>query len=121
MPTKDPAKPTVTAERPEPEPGDNLKAYVEAKLEEAKSKAEIQLTTSPPPPSYEWEVVGWGPWLTPFTPGGQPGRIIFTGQQACVAIGVIMTSSMANNLAGFGAKIELNYWTSNTQTMQPVQ
>jgi hypothetical protein len=120
MPAKDPAKATVTAERSEPEPGDDLKAYVEGQLEEAKNQAEIELTVSPPPPNYDWEVVGWGPWQLPFNPAIKPGRIIFTGDQACVAIAVILNASTAANLAGFGASIELNYFTSNMQAMTPV-
>jgi hypothetical protein len=117
---KDPAKGTVTADRPEPGPGDALKAHVEAKLEDARGKVEIELAEAQFNPPFDWEVVAWGPWQLPFDPAINPGRIIFVGEQAAVATAVILNPAMAQNVAGFGAKIELNYWTSNTQTMQPV-
>jgi hypothetical protein len=115
-----PAKQTVVVEREPEDPSADLQAHVEARFQAAMDEARPELAEAPFPFLFDWEVVAWGPWQLPFDPARDPGRIIFVGQDATVATAVILNPAMAQNVAGFGADIQLSYWTSNTQTMQPV-
>lgn len=113
------AKSAVTTDRPAPDPAETVRAYVESRLEAAQEEAEAQLAQAPFAPLFDWEVVAWGPFQLPFNPALDPGRIIFTGESATVATAVFLNAAMAKNIAGFGGKIQLSYFTSNMQTMQP--
>jgi hypothetical protein len=115
-----PAKEVVVAEREPEDLSADLRAHVESKCQDAVDQATIELAEAPFPTIFDWEVLAWGPWQLPFDPAVDPGRIIFVGEYATVATWVVLNPSMAQNVAGFGAKIQLSYWTSNTQTMQPV-
>ncbi len=99
-------------------PADILKAKVEAQFKAALDQAALELTQAPVPD--QWEVYAWGPWQLPFNPTVDPGRIIFLGQTAYIATAVWMNPQMCADVTGFEAKIELSYYTSNTQTMKPV-
>jgi len=101
-------------------PGEALKAYVEAQFAAAlQEKTTLELTqTGVGNPANLWEVFAWGPWQS-YAPGTYPGRIIMTGEEAYIAAGVWLNDAMVADLVGFGAHIELNFFTANTQTMQP--
>jgi len=111
----------VTVSRAEVEdPSEILKAHVEAKFKAAlDKKAALEIAQAGPTgnPANRWEVYAWGPWQAPDL---APGRIIMKGQKAYIATAVWMNSTMCTDVVGFGAKFELSYFTSNTQTMQPV-
>ncbi len=106
------------------DPSEALKAYVEAQFAAAlEQRATLELTqTGVGNLANQWEVYAWGPWqnFAP-TPGPYaPGRIIMTGEQAFIAAGVWLNNAMVADLVGFGAHIELNFFTADTQTMQPL-
>jgi hypothetical protein len=108
-------------ERGEVDPAEALKAHVEAQLGAALEKKRSQLEVTRGPFPNEWEVFAWGPWQGGFfPPDHDPGRIIFVGETAYIAIGVWMNDEMCPDIVNHEDKIELNVWTSNTQTMQPV-
>lgn len=111
----------IVAERPPDTLDERLRSYVEAQLDKAREEAEAQaeLSQAEFPFLFDWEVVAWGPWQVPFNPADDPGRIIFVGESAYIATAVIFNAAMATNVGGFGADIQLNYHTANTQTMQP--
>jgi len=111
----------LTVRGEESDPGEKLKSHVEAQLAEALNQKKDQLELAQAPFPNEWEVFAWGPWQDPFDPTQDPGRIIFTGQVAYIAIAVWMDPvNMCPDIVNHEDKIELNIWTSNTQTMQPV-
>ena len=97
----------------------SLKAYVEAQLTASLEAATAELAQTGPAgnPANRWEVFAWGPWQTA---GQEPGRIIMLGETAYIATAVWMSPTMCTDVVGFGAKFELSYFTSNTQTMMPV-
>ncbi|MCB0083286.1 MAG: hypothetical protein KDE47_20230 [Caldilineaceae bacterium] len=96
-----------------------LKAQVEAQFNAALEQAALELTqTGVGNQLNRWEVYAWGPWQNP--PALPPGRIIMTGEKAYIAAGVWLNNAMLADLLGFGAHIELNFFTSNTQTMMPL-
>ena len=98
-----------------------LKAQVEAKIAASLEQATVELTQAPLPTGTKlWEIYAWGPWQSPLPPDLDPGRIIFLGEKAYIAVAVWMNTAMCTELADFKAKIELNFFTSNTQTMRPV-
>jgi len=100
------------------DPRATLKANVEAKFAEAFEKAKLELTqTGIGNPANLWEVYAWGPWQDP---GQAPGRIIMVGEKAYIAVAVWMNTAMCADVVGFDTKFELNFYTSNTQTMEPV-
>jgi hypothetical protein len=110
----------VTVRGEEADPGEELVAHVEAQFAaalEAKT-SQLELTQAPFPNA--WEVFAWGPWQYPFDPYFNPGRIIFTGEVAYIAVAVWMNPYMCPDIVNHHDKIELSFWTSNTQTMQPV-
>lgn len=111
----------MTVSRGEGDIKAELKAYIEAQLEAAVEQATLELAEAPPDlgPNV-WEVYAWGPWQVPFDPGRDPGRIIFVGETAYIGVAVWMNAAMCQDVTGFEGIIELNFWTSNTQTMQPV-
>jgi hypothetical protein len=104
------------------DPKATLKAYIEAQLgaatEEA-AMAELAQAPQAPGPS-RWEVYAWGPYQLPFDPANNPGRIIFLGEKAYIGVAVWLNPAACQDITGFEAKIELSFWTSNTQTMRPV-
>jgi hypothetical protein len=69
-----------------------------------------------------WDVIARGPWQAP---GLEPGRIIQVGEEALIRVVVILNAnfpagqSACDIITGFGAKIQLNMFTSNMQTMTP--
>jgi hypothetical protein len=97
------------------DPREALKAQVEAKIAATIEQATVELAEAPPPS--DWEVFAVGPWQTP---GLAPGRIIELGQTAYVATIVFLNPFMDANVSGFAGKVQLNYHTSNTQTMMSV-
>jgi len=111
----------MTVSRGEEDPKAMLKAHIEARLEAAVQQATVELAEVPPElgPN-RWEVYAWGPWQLPFDPAADPGRIIFVGEKAYVGVAVWMNPAMCQDVTGFEGKIELSFWTSNTQTMRPV-
>jgi hypothetical protein len=107
----------VTISRGGDDPRETLKARVEARFAAALEEATAQLEVAEAPAPDRWEIYAFGPWQDP---GKAPGRIIFLGEKAYIAVVVWMNDPMCEDVNGFEAKIELNFWTSNTQTMQPV-
>lgn len=100
------------------DPRETLKSHVEAKFAEALETARQELTqTGIGNPANLWEVYAWGPWQDP---SQAPGRIIMVGETAYIAVAVWMNDAMCADVLGFGAKFELSFFTSNTQTMEPV-
>jgi hypothetical protein len=106
------------------DPRTALKAHIQAQMAAAleQKKDELELTQAPWP--NEWEVFAWGPYQLPggvFDPlNPAPGRIIFTGEKAYIGVAVWMNPQMCADIVNHEDKIELTFWTSNTQTMQPV-
>ncbi len=94
---------------------ETLKAQVEAQVAAALEQASLELTEAPPPS--DWEIWARGPWQDP---GLEPGRIIRVNEKAYIATVVFLNQFMNNNVAAFGGKIQLNYFTSNMQTMTPI-
>jgi hypothetical protein len=115
----------VTVGRAEADdPRATLKAQVEAELAAAldRAKPELAVTGATLPggagnPANRWEIFARGPYLTP---GQSPGRIIMKGQKAYIATIVWLNKEMLEDLVGWGGKIELHYFTSNTQTMKAI-
>lgn len=99
------------------DPRATLKAQVEAQFGAALEQAATLELAEAPAGMGQWEVYAWGPWQDP---GQMPGRIIQLGETAYIATAVWMDDVMCANIVGFEGKIELSYWTSNTQTMRPV-
>ena len=77
----------------------------------------LELTVTQPDMG-EWEIFAFGPYQTPEEL--QPGRIIRVREKAYIAVVVWMNDQMCRNVTGFGGKIELSFWTSDTQMMVPV-
>jgi hypothetical protein len=104
-------------------PAETLKAQEEAQFAAALERASLELTqTGVGNAANQWEVYARGPWqnVAP-TPGPYaPGRIIMTGEDAYIAVTVWLNNAMLADLVGFGAHIELFFFTSNTQTSQPL-
>lgn len=119
------------AEEPVFKRGDNgaateeLKKALDRRLEGFFAQAgEVSKQLAGPP--MFWDVVAVGPFQSP---GLEPGRVIEVGQPATILTYVYLNPSVPNPapgqnacdiITGFGAKIELNYFTSNTQTMTAV-
>ena len=106
--------------------GDNkrevLKAAVEAKLAAALEQASVELTEVDPTfmGLFDWAVIAIGPFQTAGPLQTAPGRIIELGETAYIATIVMMNHPMCRNVGGFGGKVQLSYFTANTQTMLPV-
>ncbi len=92
-----------------------LKAQVEAEIAAAIEQATVELAEAPVPS--DWEIWAVGPWQDP---GLAPSRIIALGEKAYIVTIVFMNPFMEANVTGFRGKIQLNYFTSNMQTMKPV-
>jgi hypothetical protein len=106
--------------RAEEDPTAELAAQVAMNFEaalKAKESEALELTQVQPGIGADWEIFGFGPYQTP---RAQPGRIIRVNQPAWIAVVVWMNPAMCTNVTGFGGKIELNFLTSDTQRMQPV-
>ncbi|MBE9508353.1 MAG: hypothetical protein IMY86_09925 [Chloroflexi bacterium] len=99
-----------------------LNAQVEAEVAAALEQVSLELTQAPPPVQgiRQWEVYARGPYQFPRDPAVDPGRIIFLGEKAYIDVVVWLNPQMCAELTAFKAKIELSFWTSNTQTMRPV-
>lgn len=104
------------------DPRADLKAQVEAQFAAAlEEQMALELTQAPAAVGVrQWEVYAWGPYQLPFDPGVDPGRIIFLGEKAYLGVAVWLNPQMCADLTAFKAKIELNFHTSNTQTMLAV-
>lgn len=104
-----------------------LKANVEANFKSAIDRKETmvaaELTEGPPlQPPHKWEIFAYGPYQYEngvFNPSVNPGRIIFTGEEAFIAIVVWMNSSMCKTITEHNDKIMLEIWTSDIQRMRP--
>ena len=95
-----------------------IKAQVEAEFAAALEKqATLEVGITPPHLPFKWNVYARGPYTLP---GYSPGRILRVGQPAYIAVVVAMNALMYSTVEGFEADILLNFWTSNTQTMQPI-
>lgn len=103
------------------DPGEALKAHVQAQMASAVQALEtnLQLTQALPPDA--WEVFAWGPYQYRngvFDPYVDPGRIIFTGETAYLAVAVWMNPHMCRVITDHQDKIILNFYTSDLQRMQ---
>lgn len=94
---------------------ETLRSNVEAAIQASFEQATTELAEAPAPS--EWEVFAVGPWQDP---GLAPGRIIELGETAYVATIVFLNTFMDTNITDFSGKVQLNYFTSNHQSMQPV-
>ena len=95
-----------------------LKAQAEAKFAAALEQANLELTVSDQPSGpFQWEIFARGPYQEP---AFSPGRIITMNETAYIDVVVWMNASLFKVVKNFGADILLNFWTSNTQTMEPV-
>ena len=65
----------------------------------------------------KWEIFARGPYQAP---AYSPGRIIAVNQTAYIDVVVWMNPEPVKDVKDFGADVLLSFWTSNTQTMQPV-
>ena len=101
------------------DPTANLKEQVKGAIAKAWEKqVSKELAEAPPGGEYVWEVYALGPFQTPaFQP---PGRIIELGESAFMVTIVFLNEFMRDNLIAFGGEVQLNYYTSNTQTMEAV-
>ena len=101
-------------------PAATLKANLEAEFAAALDKATttLELTqTGVGDPRARWEVWARGPYQAP---GLEPGRIIMKGETAYIAVVLWMNPAMCRQVLGYGGKFELEFFTSNTQTMHAV-
>lgn len=108
------------------EPFEDWQAEVNAKLEgifERRKSTPVEELAGPP--NY-WDLYAVGPYQLPAL---QPSRVIGVGEKAIICVVVYLNpfypspypgQNACDILTGFNAKIELNFWTSNMQTMQPV-
>jgi hypothetical protein len=94
---------------------ETLKSQVEAQIAASLEQAATELAEAPPPS--DWEVWAVGPFQTV---GAPPGRIIELGESAFLVTIVFLNTFMDANVSAFGGRVQLNYYTSNTQTMEPV-
>ena len=101
------------------DPLESLKAHLETQFAAALEEAGVEGSHRT---ARVWRLKRMGLWAIPGTcvePGG-PGRILQVNQPALVHIVVDMDPVMCANVTGFAADFQLNIFTSNTQTMQPV-
>jgi hypothetical protein len=105
------------------DPGEAQQAQLDARMEGALEKA---ATLELAGPQDYWNIWAVGPYQDY---GLQPNRIIQLGEPAWIYTYVYLNpvyprpypgQNACDQITGFGAKIELNYFTSNTQLMQPV-
>ena len=94
---------------------ETLKAQVEAQVAAVLEQTALELAEAPFPS--DWEIWARGPWQDP---GLEPGRIIELDEKAYIATVVWLNQFMNNNVAAFGGKIKLTYFTANMQTMTPI-
>ncbi len=107
-------------EREDVDPREVVKAHMEAQLKASVDKATLELAEAPFAPLFDWEVLAWGPYQLPFNPALDPGRIIKLGETAFIGVAVWLSAEMHENIAGYEGKIELHFWTSDTQRMEAV-
>jgi hypothetical protein len=93
-------------------------AQAEAQFGAALEKAEVGLELGRAPPGQGWwNCWAFGPWQFP---AQQPSRIMMVGEWALLHLVVWMDPFILGpNIVGHGDKIELEYITSNMQTMMP--
>jgi hypothetical protein len=110
----------------------DLRGVVEQKMQRIMDEARPELAE----PRFWWEVFAIGPFqagaldVPPADLVDQPllpHRIIQVGESATIFTVVLLNPifpdpslSACDIITGFDARIELNYFTANTQTMQPV-
>lgn len=105
-------------QRSESDPRLSLKARLEKRFADSlKRKPALELAQAPPDLG-DWEIFAMGPWQDPTDL--MPGRIIIKGEKAYIFTVVWLNDLMCRNITDLGAKIELRYFTSNTQTMEAV-
>lgn len=93
-------------------------AQFAAALEQVDTELELELGQAPP---YQgsWNIWVFGPWQWQYA-NQQPSRIIMVGEPAWLHTVVWMDPIiMGPNIVGHEDNIELNYFTSNMQTMSP--
>jgi hypothetical protein len=104
------------------DPREAERAELAAQLEEALGQATPELAA----PLGYWNIWARGPFQGP---GLQPNRIIKLGEAAWIWIAVYLNPffpspapgmNACDIITGFGAKIELKFFTSDTQRMEPV-
>lgn len=114
------------------ETAEDMKAFWEARLKSLYEKAMATPREELAEPLFWWEIYGAGPFQTgagtipPGTFTDQPllpNRIIQVGEEATIVAIVIVNPffpssgpSACDILTNFGAKVELNYRTCNTET-----
>ena len=108
---------------PSETPRETLKKSVEDGLKEALKQVTTEIGEVPHEflGVFDWEIIALGPFQTPGPPQTPPGRIIELGEKAYIATIVMMNHNMCVNVSGFGGKIQLSYFTSNTETMERVE
>lgn len=102
---------------------DARQAHLAAKIESLNTKrAQVELAG----PQNFWDILAQGPFQGV---GLEPSRVIEVGEQATIRTWVYLNpfyplpypgQNARDIITGFDARIELNYITSNMQTMQPV-
>jgi len=116
--------------------GEDLKALVEARVQGFVEQAAATPREELAEPLFWWDIFAIGPFqagaglVPPSDLLDQPllpHRIIQVGETASIATVVFLhpffpdpSLSACDIITGFNAKIELNYFTHNTQTMTPV-
>ena len=117
--------------------GQDMKAMVEARIQSILEQGRETPREELAEPLNWWEIYAIGPFqfgATTVPPADLlshpllPHRIIQVGEPASIFTVVFLNPffpqaalSACDIITGFNAKIELNYFTSNTQTMQPVR
>ncbi|MCP4967756.1 MAG: hypothetical protein GY926_21295 [bacterium] len=113
----------ITGQRVPENPHEAVQAQFEARVQAVMDGAERQraeaagaaIELAEAPFLQEWEVLAWGPWQGA---ANDPKGIVFTGESVWICVGVFLSVEMAATVGGFGGKISLNYFTSDTQQMK---
>lgn len=104
----------------------SMKANLDAKMEEIFARRKATPVEELAGPQYFWDLYAVGPYQA-F--GLEPGRVIEVGEWATIAVYVFLNplvpspypgQNACDIITGFGAKVELNFFTSNMQTMTAV-
>jgi hypothetical protein len=116
---------------------DGMKPLVEARVQSIVEQGRATARQELAEPLYWWEIFAIGPfqWGAQVVPPADlldqpllPHRILQVGETASIYTVVFLNPffpqpalSACDIITAFTARIELNYFTSNTQTMQPVR
>jgi hypothetical protein len=108
----------IAYERDGDDPREALQAQAEVQFGAALEQVDTELELGQAPPFQgSWNIWAFGPWQFP---ANQPSRIIMVGEWALMHTVVWMDPViMGPNIVAHGDKIELEYFTSNMETMLP--